>query len=117
MESSDDVASVKLGGKWRMPTDAEWTELMTKCTWTWTTLNGVNGRLVTSTNGNSIFLPAAGYRCGTRLDYAGSHGSYWSSSLTTDDPDYAWLVSFDSDYVIRRDFDRYFGLSVRPVTE
>ena len=120
LESSDDVASVKLGGKWRMPTDAEWTELRTKCTWTWTTNyngTGVKGQIVTATNGNSIFLPAAGDRRGTTLYGAGSGGYYWSSSLSTDDPNFAWGVYFDSDYVTRHYYSRYFGRSVRPVSE
>ena len=120
LEPEDDVASVKLGGKWRIPTDAEWTELRTKCTWTWVTNyngSGINGRLVEATNGNSIFLPAAGYRYDTGRDKAGSRGYYWSSSLSTGFPDDAWRVSFDSDYVYRDEFDRYFGLSVRPVSE
>ena len=120
LEPEDDVAHVKLGGKWRMPTDAEWTELRTKCTWTWVTNyngSGINGRLVEATNGNSIFLPAAGYRYDTGRDKAGSRGYYWSSSLSTGFPDDAWRVSFDSDYVYRDEFDRYFGLSVRPVSE
>ena len=79
LEPEDDVASVKLGGEWRMPTDAEWTELRTKCTWTWTTNyngTGVKGQIVTATNGNSIFLPAAGYRRDTKLYDAGSYGYY-----------------------------------------
>lgn len=113
----DDVARAKLGGKWRIPTDAEWTELREQCTWTWATQNGVTGRLVTATNGNSIFLPAAGYRLDTGLDLAGSYGNYWSSSLNTDGPSYAWFVLFYSDYVGRYDLGRYYGLSVRPVCE
>ena len=120
LESEDDVAHVKLGGKWRMPTSAEWTELSTKCTWTWVTNyngSGINGKLVKATNGNSIFLPAAGGRYDTNLDDAGSCGYYWSSSLSTDDPSSAWNVSFDSDYVYRRNYYRYDGLSVRPVSE
>ena len=119
LEPEDDVAHVKLGGKWRMPTDAEWTELRTKCTWTWVMNyngSGINGRLVKATNGNSIFLPAAGR--GTVLFGAGSFGSYWSSSLYTDGPDSAWFVFFDYDHVFRRsDEDRYNGHSVRPVSE
>lgn len=120
LDAADDVASVKLGGKWRVPTDAEWTELMTKCTWTWTTNyngTGVRGRIVTASNGNSIFLPAAGYRDDTHLDYAGSRGNYWSSSLYTDDPNYAWRVYFDSGNVSRYNYLRYYGPSVRPVSE
>ena len=117
LESEDDAAHVKLGGSWRMPTDAEWTELKTECTWTWTTQNGVNGRLVTGKNGNSIFLPAAGFRRDTNLDNVGLDGFYWSSSLNTDSPGLAWYVYFGSGNVFRTDYYRYLGQSVRPVTE
>jgi len=121
LEPEDDVASVKLGGKWRMPTDAEWTELRTKCTWTWTTNyngTGVRGQIVTASNGNSIFLPAAGCRYNTDLDGVGSDGDYWSSSLNTALPNNAWLVYFDSGTLGRSYYVyRYWGLSVRPVSE
>ena len=113
----DDAARAKLGGKWRLPTDEEWEELSTQCTWTWTTYNGVNGRLVTAPNGNSIFLPAAGYLDDTFFNGAGSYGYYWSSSLNTGSPDGAWAVGFSSGRVGRDCYDRYFGHSVRPVTE
>lgn len=116
LELSDDAARANWGGAWRMPTDAEWTELREQCTWTWTTQNGVYGRKVTSkTNGNSIFLPAAGYRDYSSLIYAGSGGRYWSSSLGTDYPYYAWGVYFDSGDVDRSSGNRYYGRSVRPV--
>ena len=120
LEPEDDVASVKLGGKWRMPTDAEWTELRTKCTWTWTTNyngTGVMGRIVTATNGNNIFLPAAGERYDTDLYDAGSYGYYLSSSLYTDDPSGALNVFFNSDDFGRDGTYRNCGLSVRPVSE
>ena len=117
LDPEDDVAHVVLGGSWRMPTDAEWTELRTKCTWTWTTENGVNGRRVTGPNGNSIFLPAAGYWDGANLYNAGPIGYYWSSSLRTNFSHYVWHVRFDSDGVYRYDYYRYSGLSVRPVSE
>ena len=121
LEPEDDVASVKLGGEWRMPTDAEWTELRTKCTWTWTTNyngTGVKGQIVTATNGNSIFLPAAGYRRDTKLYDAGSYGYYWSSSLNTDKPSITWYVNFNSGTVRRRDYGyRSYGQSVRPVSK
>ena len=115
LDAEDDAASVALGGKWRMPTDADWTELRTTCTWTWTKQNGVKGRLVTASNGNSIFLPAAGFRVNTTFYDAGLSGGYWSSSLNVDDPDYAWLVDFSSANVDRRSSNRYYGFSVRPV--
>ena len=120
LEPEDDVAHVKLGRKWRMPTDAEWTELRTKCTWTWVTNyngSGINGRLVKATNGNSIFLPAAGFRNDTNLYLAGSNGLYWSSSLSSDAPYNAWYVYFYSDDVSRRYGSRNIGQSVRPVSE
>ena len=115
LELSDDAARVNWGGAWRMPTGAELTELREQCTWTWTTQNGVYGRKVTSkTNGNSIFLPAAGCRYGTSLSDAGS-SYYMSSSLNTDRPYYAWYVYFDSDLVYGSGYYRCSGLSVRPV--
>ena len=121
LEPEDDVASVKLGGKWHMPTYAEWEELKTKCTWTWTTNyngTGVAGRIVSATNGNSIFLPAAGYWSGTGLYRAGPYGYYWSSFLDTEFTSYAWGVDFDSDYVGRNGgYNRFLGRSVRPVSE
>jgi hypothetical protein len=118
IELSDDAACANWGGKWRMPTDAEWTELRTNCTWIWTTLNGVNGRLVTSkVNGKSIFLPAAGYRYGSSLTDAGSNGRYRSSTLCTDSPNWAYYVYFDLGKVGRYLFERYCGFSVRPVIE
>ena len=119
LDLSDDAARVNCGGAWRIPTDAEWTELREQCTWRWTTQNGKNGYKVTSkksgyTN-NSIFLPAAGYRGGSSLDLEGSYGFYWSSSLDTDDPDSAWYVYFISSNVYRVISLRYDGQSVRPV--
>ena len=116
LDPADDVAAANWGGRWRMPTDDEWTELRENCTWTWTTLNGVNGYEVKSkANGNTIFLPAAGYR---RYDYlynAGNYGYCWSSSLNTDSPNNAWLVYFYSDIVYRSSDYRFYGPSVRPV--
>ena len=115
IEPEDDAATANWGEEWHIPTDAEWKELRTQCTWTWTTQNGVNGYQVTSTtNGNSIFLPAAGYRYGTRLYYAGSDGRYWSSSLFAGYPNNAWSIDFNSK-TVRDYYGRNFGFSVRPV--
>ena len=116
LEPSDDVAQVKWGGSWRMPTDAEMTELRQNCTWTWTTQGGTKGCKVTSKkNGNSIFLPAAGFRGVGSLDGAGSYGNYWSSSLDTSDPSFACDLYFYSGDVLRDGSSRCFGRSVRPV--
>ena len=116
LDPEDDAAAVNWGGKWRMPTDDEWTELRENCTWTWTSLNGVNGYEVTSkTNGNSIFLPAAGRRNNDNLDKAGNDGRYWSSSLYLFYPSRACYVYISSDNVNRGSSGRCYGLSVRPV--
>ena len=115
LDLSDDAARANWGGSWRMPTDAEWTELRTQCVWTWTTLGGKNGYNVRGPNGNTIFLPAAGYRNGTSLYHAGSYGYFWSSSLFTDSPDYAVSAGFYSSIVGRGHYYRYYGRSVRPV--
>ena len=99
-----------------MPTHEEFTELREKCSWTWTTQNGVKGYKVTSkTNGNSIFLPAAGFRYDSSLGEAGLDGCYWSSSLYTDYQIFARFVLFGSGGVDGDDNSRYFGHSVRPV--
>ncbi len=117
LDPEDDAAQANWGGTWRMPTRDEFTELRTKCTWEWTSLNGVYGRKVTGPNGNSIFLPAAGYRYDSSLGTAGSYGSYWSSSLGTDDPLYGWYLHFDSSNFYMNDYYRYNGRSVRAVCQ
>ena len=117
LEPTDDVATVKWGGSWRMPTKAEQDELRNNCTWTWTTLNGVNGYRVTGPNGNSIFLPAAGHRYGTEVNGQGSSGGCWSSSLNSSYSYNAYGLHFDSSDCGWYNGSRYFGHSVRPVCE
>ena len=119
LELSDDVARKKLGDSWRMPTQKEFQELIGNCTVTWTTRNGVKGRLFTSKkNGKSIFLPAAGYGFGGSSSLAGRGGYYWSSTLLTGEPICACFLDFDSNSV-SADYgtDRYLGHSVRPVSK
>ena len=116
LELSDDAANANWGGSWRMPTKAEQEELRNKCTWTWEQKNGVNGYTVTGQNGNSIFLPAAGYRVDSGLGSAGSGGSYWSSSLDTRYSDFAYDLYFSSGVVnSTNSSSRDDGQSVRPV--
>ena len=116
LEKTDDVAYMKLGGNWRIPTNSEWTELREKCTWVWTTLNGVKGYKVTSKkNGNSIFLPAAGDRAGTWQNDVGSKGAYWSSSLFIELAGKAWDVYFSESAIGQWDGERWAGRSIRPV--
>ena len=112
-----DVAHVKWGGNWCMPTKDDIKELLDNCTSEWTTLNGVNGRKFTSNiNGNSIFLPAAGYRWLGDLGYAGENGYYWSSTQNPDYSDGAYYLYFYSGNARWRYYlDRFSGQSVRPV--
>ena len=117
LDADDDAATVNWGGKWRMPTNAEFEELINNTTNVWTTQNGVNGYKFTSkTNGNSIFFPAAGIRWNGKLDYAGSDGNYWSSTLYESYPRSAWyLYCYGGVY---SDYDyRSSGRSVRPVRQ
>lgn len=115
LEASDDAATVNLGGQARTPTKDEWQELINNTTPTWTTRNGVNGRLLTAPNGKSIFLPAAGCRYGSNLHDAGEYGYYWSSALYTGRPRDAWYFGFGSDDQRTDYHGRLDGFSVRAV--
>ena len=119
LDPEDDAAHVHWGGSWRMPTQAEWQELLDNCTWTWTTQNGVNGYKVTSNKAGYtdkfIFLPAAGFRDVSDLYDVGSRGYYWSSSLDGYYSRYADFLRFDWGSHNLDGYGRLFGSSVRPV--
>jgi len=93
----DDAAAVNWGDNWRMPTKADFEELYNNTTMTWTQQNGVNGRLFTSSNGNSLFLPAAGYYEGSSLNLVGCDGNYQPNSFKPNDPNCAYRFDFGSD--------------------
>ena len=119
LESMDDAASVVLGGKWRIPTNEEWTELRDNCSWTWTKIDGVNGYKVQSKKSgytdNWIFLPAAGYRDNNSLLDVRTNGEYSSSSLSG--PWSAFRLYFYSSHIGKNGDCRYIGRSVRPISE
>ena len=116
LDPEDDAASQIMGGDWRMPTDAEFQELIDKTTKERTQVNGVNGYKFTSKiNGNSIFIPAAGYCGGGSVSNVGGNGRVWSSSLYTSNPDSAWYLYFESGNCSMYDSRRYYGRSVRGV--
>ena len=118
LDSGDDAASVLWGGDWRMPTQAELKELKEECTWTWTSVNGVNGYKVASrTNSNSIFLPGAGsnvYQNDTYLP-DGGEGRYWGSTLSTES--WASMLRFDKGFISVDHDERCNGYTIRPVCE
>ena len=130
LEMIDDAAHVNWGGSWRMPTESELSELHKQCIWEPITQNGVRGCKVTSKiNGNSIFLPAAGfvgYDDGSTILGIEIAGFYWSSSLYTETsfkedtyyPESAHEVSFEYGNIFCQLMGygmRYYGQSVRPV--
>ena len=115
--SQYDAARANWGGSWRLPTKKEMEELKNKCTWTWTTQSGVKGYKVTGPNGNSIFLPAAGYSRGSSLNRAGEYGLYWSSTPNENDTNRAYNLFFYSSNQNVSWYGRDNGLSVRPVAE
>lgn len=113
LKIEDDAANANWGGSWRMPTNEEIDELVDNCTWTWISQNGVNGYKVSSkVNGNSIFLPAAGYKAGNSV-YT-TNGLYWSSNITSN-PEIANFMGFDSNSSGSEVLQRYDGLNIRPV--
>ena len=119
-----DVARAKWGATWKIPNQVEMEELIEKCTWIWTTQNGKNGYKVIGPNGNSIFLPAAGYRNDSAYDGkeplrdVGVYGDYWTStSYKKDDTCHAmWFWFANGGNGIDRAY-RYYGCSIRPVIE
>ena len=118
LDLEDDAAYVNCGPDWRMPSYEQLKELINSSytTTEWTTLNGVNGRKITSKKtGNSIFLPAAGGRSSSSLYLDGSGGTYWSRTLNSDYPYYARDLHFDSSGISTYYDSRCFGRSVRPV--
>ncbi len=117
LEAEDDVATVELGEDWRIPTIAEFQELLNNCAWTWCSVNGIYGYKV-SGNGNTIFLPAAGcrYYDETEARYVSELGCYWSSSSTASDHPTSYAFSFEEDDFMESDnVSRYPGLTIRPV--
>ncbi|MBQ2574308.1 MAG: hypothetical protein II575_08810 [Bacteroidales bacterium] len=115
LEAIDDAANANWGAEWRMPTNEEVQELINNCTCTWTTQNGVNGRLYTGPNGNSIFMPAAGTHGSNGFRDVGSYGTYWSSSLYTASTNRSGRFIFYSGNQLLDDNSRYEGQSVRAV--
>ena len=117
LELEDDAAFVNCGPNWRMPSQAQFEELCNDCSWQWTTVNGVNGNLVTGPNGNSIFLPAAGYRSVGSVTHEGRRGYYWSRTVDYVESQDAYNLGFESNipYFYPHMLGRRAGYSVRPV--
>ena len=110
-----DVAHVKWGGDWRMPTKDEFEELRNECDWTWTTHNGKKGYMVTGCNGNSIFLPADA-SCSYNGKPYGSCGKYWTSTPgLSNHHQSAYNFNIESDNIDLGCPVRWVGFLIRPV--
>lgn len=115
LDLQDDAAYVNWGCEWCMPSLEQIKELKDKCKWEWTTYKGKNGCIVTGPNGNTLFLPAAGYRSGTSMKNVGETGVYWQRSRHSTFSSNAYLLSFRSDRIEWDGDFRFYGQSVRPV--
>ncbi len=111
--SKYDAATANWGSTWRLPTVSEYEELINNCTWTWTTIDGHSGYIVKGSNGNSIFLPAAGIKLET-LQSVG-RGYYWSSSRYSDIA--AWRLNFNNSICQVAENYKLAGIAVRPVSD
>ena len=117
-----DAARAIMGGDWRIPTEAEFDELLSGTTNEWIedfNGTGVHGRKFTSKTDTSkyIFIPAAGYCNSGSVVNVGHNGYVWSSSLNTSYPGYAWYLNFNLGYCSMSNGSRYRGRSVRGVME
>lgn len=118
LEDIDDAANVNWGGNWHMPNEGHMQYLVDNCTWTWTTLNGVNGYMVSSKiNNNSIFLPAAGDRVYSSFgSEPNTEGNYWTSKRDFGNNCGAIVLTFDNYNKRTTVFGkRCIGLSIRPI--
>ena len=119
LDAIDDIATVKFGSSYRMPTKAEIEELKALPN-EWVTdyngISGLNGRVFTGKNSNTLFIPAAGCFFGSTHEYAGTSCYLWSNSLDSDGPGNAWRLYFNSDKVDLLNGGRCYGLSVRCVS-
>ena len=126
-----DYARIAWGSPWRMPTHGEMSELIEKCAWEIYTENGVRGAKVTGPNGNAIFLPFTGYRCGDTYRLQNENGNYWTSTLDEGTPTrhraytlYLDIYYDDNDQPYLTCYSNYrstpfifFGYPIRPVQD
>lgn len=121
LKSVDDVATTIYGSNYRMPTKAEIEELMSlpnKWVENYNGIDGLNGRVFTGKNDNTLFVPAAGFFTKSSHYDSGSNCDLWSSSISSDNTSYAWYLTFYSNNIyISNNNLRYYGFSVRCVSK
>ncbi len=114
---TQDIARERWAESWRLPTRAEAQELIDKCQWIWTVVNGVPGFQVLGKTGNSIFLPAVGIRYGYEYEDSYYCGYLWTSSLNIDDITRAYIIEYSQGDVAVSAMSRHCGLNIRPILE
>lgn len=117
LEMTDDVPHMNWGGNWRMPTERDFMELREECRWEWISKNGIKGYEVIGTNGNSIFLPAAGHFMGSSVSGNQTEGHYWSSSIYIQHVRFAFTADCFSTVLGTSYVNRFVGQTVRAVTD
>ena len=120
LDAVDDIATTIYDSNYRMPTKEEIEELIAlpnQYFYDYNGVSGLNGRVFTGTNGNTLFIPAAGNFNGSTNNNAGSYCYLWSSSLNSGNPNGAWGLNFGSGYIFLGGYDRYCGFSVRCVSK
>lgn len=118
LSATEDVAAAKWGSEVRMPTGAEFSELLSSanCSWTWTSLNDVNGyKVVSLTNGNELFFPAVGYYQDSDIKRSGKNGYYWASTPTSDKNSQNLYIESSLNSLFNS--ARHYGYPVRAVAE
>ena len=115
LDPEDDAATLNWGPSWRMPTQEQIQELINNCSRQWKSLNGVGGIVVTGPNGNTLFLPAAGYRLNGSVYNAGTYGYVWSRTLSASKTYNACSLIFNPGELYLEDFVRIAGFTVRAV--
>ena len=115
-EDAQSIAAL-WGEGWRLPTEKDYIELYENCTWEWTIIDGISGRLVTSQKGNTIFFPAGGLSIEDQLHVIGSVGLYWTDTASSEDDKSTIGIYFDSANIYRMDFPKTDFFTIRLVKD
>lgn len=113
--TSYDVASLRLGGKWQLPSEKQISELIANCKWEWECKDGHIGYMLVGPNGNSIFLPAGGCFIGKEVKYEGEYGYYWIGESNPNDASLAKELLFGMDQINIESGRKNVGRSIRAV--
>ena len=120
LKPEDDVATVEMGTEWCIPTQSDWEELMTYCTWQWATSHpgGKDGYAIIGPNGHGLFLPAAGRKDGSDYSWGNNMGCYWTKDrgpLLSGKEIYAYELYFGNDFKTITNTNRDCGITVRGI--